>query len=253
MVSTEVTQQQSQQQQQHNSSCSSPSSCCDNSRSNNDDVNPQPHSTYEELKWNDKPLYCPDDFGLQDIDNKQDKIVQSSTTGEGINSTITSTSGGTCAPPTTHDTKYAPTRIPIHAGKTALLIVDVQPEYWSSCPSVRQDFPHFEENLARTIEIARRQRSKIIWVRADYRKHHSPWLIQFERLNRGQRPDTIVELPCEPESEEFKWEDFATPGKSKSKIGLLMILQSKPTKLFIHCVLTILPFCHSFVLHPPTN
>jgi nicotinamidase-related amidase len=76
-----------------------------------------------------------------------------------------------------------PPHLPITAGSTALLIVDVQPEYWSSCPAVRKDFPKFEENLAQTITTARKQRVKIIWVRADYRKQHSPWLTQFERLS----------------------------------------------------------------------
>lgn len=100
---------------------------------------------------------------------------------------------------------------PIYAGKTALLIVDVQPEYWKNCPAVRQDFPNFEENLGNTLKVARERKAKIIWVRADYRYHHSPWLVQFERLNGGKRPDTRVELPCDPDSEEFSWEPFATP------------------------------------------
>lgn len=165
------------------------------------------NSTYEELKWNDKPLYCPEDLALHDTAGSREAVVSG---GGGSNENI-----GSAA----HCNHPPPPSIPIHAGKTALLIVDVQPEYWSSCPSVRQDFPYFEENLARTIDIARRQRAKIIWVRADYRKHHSPWLIQFERLNRGQRPDTIVELPCEPDSEEFKWEDFATPDGGEAIIA----------------------------------
>eukprot|EP00557_Chaetoceros_sp_GSL56_P013428 CAMPEP_0176483622 /NCGR_PEP_ID=MMETSP0200_2-20121128/4018_1 /TAXON_ID=947934 /ORGANISM="Chaetoceros sp., Strain GSL56" /LENGTH=350 /DNA_ID=CAMNT_0017880039 /DNA_START=84 /DNA_END=1136 /DNA_ORIENTATION=+ len=166
------------------------------------------YSTYEELKWNDKPLYCPDDLELQhmDLNDTVGGGIVSGAADEDMPRRSESYNNNSVPPP-----PPPPCRIPIHAGKTALLIVDVQPEYWSSCPSVRQDFPHFEENLARTIDIARKQRAKIIWVRADYRKHHSPWLIQFERLNRGQRPDTIVELPCEPDSDEFKWEDFATP------------------------------------------
>jgi len=139
-------------------------------------------ATYEELKWKDKPLFCPEDVTLPE---------------EAIE----------------------PPRLPIPAGSTALLIVDVQPEYWSACPAVRKDFPNFEENLARTITIARKQRAKIIWVRADYRKHHSPWLAQFERLSKGKRPDTQVELPCEPESEEFGWEEFATPEGGESIIA----------------------------------
>jgi len=41
-------------------------------------------------------------------------------------------------------------RLPHNTSTTALLVVDVQPEYWSRCPAVRKDFPNFEENLQRT-------------------------------------------------------------------------------------------------------
>jgi len=105
----------------------------------------------------------------------------------------------------------SPPKIPLKADSTALLIVDVQPEYWTHCPSVRKDFPKFEQNLKRTIDICRKQKAKIIWVRADYKYNHSPWLVQFDRLNGGNRPDTKSEIPCDPESEDFAWEDFATP------------------------------------------
>lgn len=135
---------------------------------------------YDELKWGkQKPLYC---FPS----NREDEARSAEN------------------PPSVE-------RLQLNAETTALLVVDVQPEYWSNCPAVRKDFPKFEENLQRTIETARRQRAKIIWVRADYRHQHSPWLVQFERLSKGKRPDTMVELPCEPESETFGWESFATP------------------------------------------
>jgi len=129
---------------------------------------------YDELKWKDAPLYAPTAKEEQSL----------------------------------HET---PTPTPLNAESTALLIVDVQPEYWTNCPSVRQDFPNFEDNLKRTIERCRKQKSKIIWVRADYRYYHSPWLSQFERLNGGKRPDTRAELPCDPASNDFAWEPFATP------------------------------------------
>lgn len=84
-----------------------------------------------------------------------------------------------------------------------------QPEYWSNCPAVRKDFPEFPHNLAKTIEICRRRRAKIIWVRADYRYSHSPWLLQFERI-RG--PRNLGEVPCDPSSPSFtSWENFARP------------------------------------------
>lgn len=97
---------------------------------------------------------------------------------------------------------------PIKAESTALLIVDVQPEYWSNCPAVRNDFPDFPNHLRKTIEICRQRRAKIIWVRADYRHKHSPWLSHFERI-RG--PRNLGEVPCDPSSPEFTWEEFATP------------------------------------------
>merc|ERR1712207_96043 len=59
----------------------------------------------------------------------------------------------------------------------ALLIVDVQPEFWSGCPQVRKDFWEFPVNLEKTIDFCRRQNAKIIWIRADYNFESSPWLV----------------------------------------------------------------------------
>jgi nicotinamidase-related amidase len=138
----------------------------------------QQQQQYEELKWNNAPLFhnhYDTDLDVEDLD--QPKI-----------------------------------RLPLHAETTALLVVDVQPEYWSSCPSVRKDFPDFPDHLKRTVDICRERRAKIIWVRADYRRTHSPWLVQFERL-RGKTPGFMVEAPCNRDSGDSTthWEDFATP------------------------------------------
>mmetsp|Transcript_11740 Transcript_11740/g.24797 ORF Transcript_11740/g.24797 Transcript_11740/m.24797 type:complete len:405 (+) Transcript_11740:621-1835(+) len=97
---------------------------------------------------------------------------------------------------------------PLPAESTALLIVDVQPEYWSNCPAVRKEFLEFPKHLKKTIDICRQRKAKIIWVRADYRHKHSPWLSQFKRM-RG--PRNLGEVPCDPSSPEFTWEEFATP------------------------------------------
>lgn len=91
--------------------------------------------------------------------------------------------------------------------RTALLIVDVQPEYWSECPAVRQDFPHFPSKMSSLIENCRNQGMKCIWVRADYSFDRSPWLQQFSRLHQGRIPPVV-----KPSS---KWEDFATPKKDE--------------------------------------
>lgn len=94
--------------------------------------------------------------------------------------------------------------LPLDAATTALLVVDVQPEYWSECPAVRKDFPNFPSRISSLVENCRAQNVKrIIWVRAAYDYEHSPWLHQFTRLHQGRIPP-VVEQSTE-------WEDFATP------------------------------------------
>jgi nicotinamidase-related amidase len=150
----------------------------------------QQQQRYEELKWTDAPLF-------------------SASSPSASSSVATPLPASPFCDPS-QATTAAAERLPLHAGTTALLVVDVQTEYWSHCPSVRQDFPEFPTNLQRTIQVCRQRQAKIIWVRADYRKPHSPWLVQFERL-RGRTPGFLVEVPCDPASADFTWEDFATP------------------------------------------
>ena len=98
----------------------------------------------------------------------------------------------------------------LDAQRTALLVVDVQPEYWSECPAVRQDFPDFPLRMQQLLGICRKEELPILWVRADYNYEKSPWLIQFSRLHQGRIPPVV-----QPSS---RWEDFATPMfKSSSK------------------------------------
>ena len=149
-----------------------------------DDSTATPNLPYNELKWRSAPL---------DADHHQ-----------------------VC--PTPSSRKEA-SPLPLHAEKTALLVVDVQPEYWSQCPAVRQDFPDFPSRLQATVDICRRQTlAKIIWMRADYRYSHSPWLKQFSRIHGLEHATAGVEhqqfrgeVICDPTSKEFSWEDFVTP------------------------------------------
>lgn len=95
----------------------------------------------------------------------------------------------------------------VDPSRTALLIVDVQPEYWSECPAVRNDFPNFPSKMSSLIDNCRKQGMKCIWVRADYSFDRSPWLQQFARLHEGRIPPVV-----KPST---KWEDFATPTKDE--------------------------------------
>ena len=127
---------------------------------------------------------------------------------------------------------------------TALVVVDVQPEYWRNCPEVRKDFPDFPLNIARTIRICRERGIKIIWVRVDYRYEVSPWLHQFERL-RGI--PNAGEIPCESMSvDQLEWEEFARPianevvivkhsFSSTSNTALLDILKASSIRTVLVC------------------
>jgi len=141
-----------------------------------------PSTSYDELKWKSAP---PLDHS---IEHDEDST-----------SIHSDTSKKTCS-------------LPLWTEKTALLVVDVQPEYWSQCPAVRQDFPDFPSRLQATVETCRQQNcAKIIWVRADYRYAHSPWLKQFARIHgledKKRSKNMRTEVPCD----EFTWDDFATP------------------------------------------
>lgn len=163
-------------------------------------------SPYEELKIKDGPIYkryiMSTDHNSPLIHNNRGDSFRS----EMMESTSSSSQNQVECVTEQEEFSYELQALP--AETTALLVVDVQPEYWSNCPAVRKDFPDFPSRLSKTIDLCRRRKTKIIWVRADYQYSQSPWLTQFQKL-RGNR--NLGEVPCDPTSPEFTWEDFATP------------------------------------------
>lgn len=94
---------------------------------------------------------------------------------------------------------------------TVLIVVDVQPEYWSDLDEgsdIRGDFPEFPENMARTLAKCRRRGTELVWVRASYGGEGSPSLNQFAELNKD-KPTTIS---CDAEN---RWETFASPWRGE--------------------------------------
>ena len=92
----------------------------------------------------------------------------------------------------------------MEAAKTCLLVVDVQPEFWSDCVHVSKDFPEFPAKCARALSACRAAGALVVHVRADYSEERSPWLAQFALLNPGKQVANC-------EAGEVKWEAFATP------------------------------------------
>jgi maleamate amidohydrolase len=69
----------------------------------------------------------------------------------------------------------------------ALMLVDIQPVYWSLAPEVQAAFPAFPANVSHLLASARGAGSHIIHVKASYSYDTCPWLKNFQRLNPGRR------------------------------------------------------------------
>lgn len=118
-----------------------------------------------------------------------------------------------------------PPPLSLHADTTALLIVDVQPQYWSQCPAVRQDFPNFPTHMQNLIRMCRQRGAPILWVYADYRFDHSPWLKQFNRLHQGRIPPEVHF------DDKTGWESFAQPLPHEPTIAKSSWSSTSSTKL----------------------
>ena len=92
---------------------------------------------------------------------------------------------------------------------TALMIIDVQPEYWSQCPQVSCDFPNFPERCHTLIQHYRNSSSSnITFVRANYTPKGSLWLPSFQSF--PERKGTLLPTAGNDDAP-LLWEHFATP------------------------------------------
>jgi nicotinamidase-related amidase len=96
-------------------------------------------------------------------------------------------------------------------------------EYWSECEAVRQDFPHFPSRISSLVSHCRNEKTKCIWVRADYNFEKSPWLLQFSRLHQGRIPPVV-----QPNS---RWESFAEPQEDEFVMTKTSWSSTSDTKL----------------------
>lgn len=81
---------------------------------------------------------------------------------------------------------------------TALMLVDLQPVYWTECEPARENFPHLPENVAALLAAARDSGAEVVHVRAAYSREQCPWLPQFERLNPGRKQYEVDPRATEP-------------------------------------------------------
>ena len=83
----------------------------------------------------------------------------------------------------------------------ALLVVDVQPVYWSEAPEIVDAFPEFPRRVKSLLEAARFAGSPVTHVRASYAYDACPWLTTFERMNPGRKKYEIDPTHTEPFAE----------------------------------------------------
>ena len=89
---------------------------------------------------------------------------------------------------------------------TALLVVDVQPVYWSENPEVVRSFPELPNNMRTLLNAARAGGAYVAHVRASYAYHTCPWLQTFERMNPGRSKYEIDPHETEPFAEPLEGE-----------------------------------------------
>lgn len=87
-------------------------------------------------------------------------------------------------------------------GKTALLVVDVQREYWSSenGTAVRTSFPQFEERMARLLKWARSPSSgvsKVVHILAHYDNDRTPFADTY-KIFHPEKTFYVPNPQCEP-------------------------------------------------------
>jgi nicotinamidase-related amidase len=66
----------------------------------------------------------------------------------------------------------------------ALLLIDLQPEWYSQNPVISKLFPNLGENVKTLLQVCRNCKIEIVHVRALYSKeNNSKWMSEFMRLN----------------------------------------------------------------------
>ena len=69
-------------------------------------------------------------------------------------------------------------------GGVALLLIDLQPEWYSQNDQIQSHFPDLPNNIKKLLQICRNNNIEIVHVRALYSKENkSQWMDEFVRLN----------------------------------------------------------------------
>ena len=58
---------------------------------------------------------------------------------------------------------------------SALLLIDIQEDFYSNSPSIKNTFPHLEERVGRILKSARKNNFPVIHVRQIDTWENSPW------------------------------------------------------------------------------
>ena len=96
----------------------------------------------------------------------------------------------------------------------ALILVDVQIDFWTNMKQVQREFSQFPSNITRLLKFARQRNYLVIHVQTDYTKTGSLWFPQFERFHPERKG---VEMPFDPSKPRL--ESFAFPLKDEIVIG----------------------------------
>lgn len=119
----------------------------------------------------------------------------------------------------------------------ALILVDVQVDFWTNMKEVQREFSQFPTNITRLLKFARQRNNLVIHVQTDYTKSGSLWFPQFERFHPERRD---IEMPFDPSKPRL--ESFAFPLKGEIVIGKTGFAAGLHTNLIEYVLLFT---CHS--------
>ena len=94
------------------------------------------------------------------------------------------------------DEVVPPASQPISNSRSALIVVDVQADFW--IPEIAGEFPHFEQRTAELLATCRGQKIEVVHVRTRYDKDLANWPDAFLNIHRSSqlcREDTAGEEP----------------------------------------------------------
>ena len=163
----------------------------------------------EDIEWEEDTNEITTSSKIKDTPNTKDTSnTQQTTTSIANNNTINNNTIPSDSI-SSSSSSFSSSSTLLTAPNVALMLIDIQPAYWSQCNEVSVDFPRFPENVALLLNKFRTAQKDIVFVRANYTKKKSKWLPAFVSMHGTSKK--IPDSTQQTNTNQVEWEPFATP------------------------------------------